>query len=346
MPSKGPTVTIVVPTYDRPDLLAESIGSAIAQTYEDWVMLVGDNGGSPRNEGVVKGFGDPRIHYLRHPDGLGPQGNWLELVRRSETAVVGTMHDDDTWRPTFLEKVLPPLLDDPTVSIAFSDYWVIDEAGDIQVDYTEDLSRRTHRGVLPAGRVAGTRADALRLVAVWNACQPVFAGLVRRDAIVASTFPDEIAPIYDLWLSYQVVCRVEGLYYVPERLTNYRVWDQSLTAGDPIAAEDEVFRRITEECADMHPVVDEVHRRWAELRYGRAGRMMNEDGRREASRHELREASAHLDGLRKGVAVVGASSTLGWNAVRLGRNLGRRGPEGVRSWLRGRNAPLPDEQVR
>jgi len=60
-------VTIILPTYDRPDLLADSIRSALGQTFTDWVMIVGDNGGSPRNEGVVRGFDDPRIRYLRQP---------------------------------------------------------------------------------------------------------------------------------------------------------------------------------------------------------------------------------------------------------------------------------------
>src|SRR4051794_35350386 len=107
-------VTIIVPTYNRPRLLAEAIGSAVAQTSADWLMLVGDNGGSPDNEGVVRSFGDDRIRYVRHPAGLGPQGNWLELARLAETPLIASLHDDDTWMPTFLEKTVPPMIADPS----------------------------------------------------------------------------------------------------------------------------------------------------------------------------------------------------------------------------------------
>ncbi len=338
----APAVTIIVPTYNRPRLLGEAIRSALAQTYQDWVMLVGDNGGSPENEGVVASFGDPRIRYVRHPDGLGPQGNWLELVRLAETPLIASLHDDDSWRPGFLEKAVPPLLDDPSLSMVFTDYWVIDGDGALWRDMTEDLSHRTHRDRIPAGRWTGSRPDTLRLVAVWNAAQPAYAGVVRRSAIVTSDFPDDIAPIYDLWLTFQIMMRGEGLYYVPERLTNNRVWGGSLTSSDPIKAEDTVFRWITEEAADLHPAVDEVQRRWAELRYGRAGRLMSVPDGKDRSRHELREAAPHLDGVRRLIATVGGRSAIGWDSLRVGRRIAQRGPARVRAWMKDRNAPIAD----
>jgi len=335
----NPPVTVIVPTYDRVELLREAIDSALAQTFGELVVLVGDNGGNEATEDVVRGYADPRVRYLRHLRNLGPTGNWLELVRRADTPLVASLHDDDTWEPTFLEKTVPPLLEDPEVSLVFTDFWSTDGDGERRVEYSEQLSRVTHRDELPAGRFSGTAEQTLRLVAVWNAVQPAYAGVLRRRAVVDTEFDDEVGSIYDLWLTYRLASRGEAMYYVPERLTNYRVWEGSLTAAGPARAEDHVFSRIVDECAELHPAVDEVAARWAGLRYGRAGRLMASKDGRDASRAELRAAAPHLHGVHRAVATVAGGSAIGWDAVRLARATSRRLPTAALARVRRANDP-------
>lgn len=317
------TVTIILPTYERAAYIREAIDSALAQTYTDFVLSVGDNSRDDATEKVIAQYDDPRIRYTRHPRNLGQQGNWLHLIDTADTPLVASLHDDDAWHPDFLEKLVPPMLADPSISMAFADFWCIDEHGDRQVSMSEELSARTHRDVLPGGRIEPDLDDGIRLVAVWNAPQPALCAVIRRQAVLDTFFPDPTAPVYDLWLSYQIVRRGEAFYFHPERLTDYRWHSGSSTSvGSWTGAEDEIFRRIVEENSSS-AVVSEVRRYWGSLKWGRAVKLMADASSKRASRHEFRSAAPDLPPAQRAVATVAGYSGLGWTALRAAREAKR-----------------------
>jgi glycosyltransferase involved in cell wall biosynthesis len=55
------TVTIGIPTYNRPDWLRQAIRSALVQTVEDFRVLVSDNASDEETRMVVESFDDERI---------------------------------------------------------------------------------------------------------------------------------------------------------------------------------------------------------------------------------------------------------------------------------------------
>lgn len=317
------TVTIILPTYERAEYIREAIDSALAQTYTDFVLSIGDNSRDDATEKVVAQYDDPRIRYRRHPRNLGQQGNWLHLIDTAETPLVASLHDDDAWHPDFLEKLVPPMLADPTISMAFADFWCIDEHGHRLVEMSDELSASTHRAFLPPGRIEPSVDDGLRLVAVWNAPQPALCAVIRRQAVLDTFFPDQISPVYDLWLSYQIVRRGEAFHYVPERLTDYRWHSGSSTSvGSWTGAEDEIFRRIVAENPSS-PVVPEVRRYWGSIKWGRAVKLMADPRTKAASRREFRAAAADLPIHQRAVASLAGYSGLGWTALRAAREARR-----------------------
>ena len=324
------TVGIILPTYNRPDLIRASIESALAQTYEDFVLLIGDNGGSALTEGVVRSYDDPRIRYILREESLGAQGNWLELIRQADTLLVASLHDDDTWQPDFLEKAVPPLLADPTLGMVFTDFVCIDETGRSLPTHTAWLAAHSGRDTLSSGRFRGDSADGLRMVVIANSPQPAYAAVLRRESVLMTEFPSDIAPIYDLWLSYRMLSRGEGFYYIPEPLTNYRVWGGSLTAAGYATGLDSVFHRIVAENRDAGPVLDEIEVAWAHERFGRGRDLLADPSRREESMRDLRLAAPHLTGTSWVLAEVAGRSSLGWDAARLAR----AGVRGVRRRVR------------
>ncbi len=61
---QNPIVSIIIPTYRRANLLWESVASCLLQTFQDFEILVVENGDSAEAERVTSGFGDPRVRYL------------------------------------------------------------------------------------------------------------------------------------------------------------------------------------------------------------------------------------------------------------------------------------------
>ena len=341
-------VSVLMPTFEREDLIGDALRSALDQTFEDFVILVGDNSESDATEELIKQMDDPRIVYHRHRPGIGPQNNWLDLVRRAETPLVATLHDDDLWAPNYLETVVPKMLADPSIGMTFTDFWMIDQDGNRLEDYSVTESVRTHRSEIPSGRLDYDPTEGLRLVAVWNAPQPAYAAVVRRDEILAVDFNDEISPLYDIWLSYNLVKSGVGLSYEPARLTSYRVHLGAATSGGFSAAEDRVFARILDECVDAGPIVDEIRNYWSTIRWARATRMMSSDsGSREDSQVEFAAAVEGLSSPRKQLAQLASRSAIVWELLRSCRSLLRlfRARPGDSRYGNGAGAPRLDTKV-
>lgn len=308
-----------MPTYERDDLIGHSIRSALAQTFTDFVLLIGDNSESDRTEDLVASFDDPRIRYHRNRPGLGPMGNWVDLVDRVETPFFATLHDDDTWREDFLDKTVAPLVADPEIAMVYTDFWIVDDNGDRRPELTESESERTGRTAAPTGRVDYSRDQGLRLVAVENAPQPAYAATVRTSAAREVTYPTDIEPLYDVWLTYALIMAGHPLYYLNDRLTNYRVHSRSETAVSPMfaTAEDAFFTRAIADNADLPETVAAVRGYWAWLRWARATKLMNAPDGRRKSQEEFAIAAPHLRTSRRLIATLVANVTPAWHGLRL-----------------------------
>jgi GT2 family glycosyltransferase len=214
------TVGILMPTFERTDYLRTALRSALDQTFGDVAVYVGDNSATDAVERVVATIDDPRIHYRRNDRNLGVLGNWTTLMRHAETPYVATLHDDDIWEPTFLERAVPLLDRHADVGLVFVDHWIIDEHGVRQPAATAAEDERTRRRTLPTGRLELTGDEAVRMAVVWNAPQPAYAAVMRRDAVIDIAFPDGTDLVGDLWMSYTLARSSWRFAHVAERLTS------------------------------------------------------------------------------------------------------------------------------
>jgi glycosyltransferase involved in cell wall biosynthesis len=310
------TVSILLPTYERACYLPRAIQSALAQTYTDFEVLIGDNSASGETEALVRRFTDPRISYRRHASNLGPQGNWLDLVGRAASPLIATLHDDNTLHPEFLASLVPPMMADDKIAMAFADFEIIDGDDQIDVAATVALTSQTRRDSLAEGRFAPNLSDGLRLVAVWNAPNPSICAVTRRDAVLATEFPSSYEPLYDLWLSYQLVRRNSALYYVRRKLAQFRSHDKSTTGTGYAAPEDRLFEAILAENQGAGAVLEEIRRYWSIIRWGRAKRLMHDSASRSISRQAFTAAAPDLSLTRRLLASIAGTSNVGWTLLR------------------------------
>jgi glycosyltransferase involved in cell wall biosynthesis len=111
-----PTITVFIPTYNRAELLRESITSVLNQTYENFELLISDNASTDRTEDVVTSFRDSRIRYHRHPSNLGMVRNWQFAAQQVSVPFGAPLSDDDLFDPDHLEKALSALSHYPTAA--------------------------------------------------------------------------------------------------------------------------------------------------------------------------------------------------------------------------------------
>ena len=65
----APIITVVMPTYNQAKFLREAIDSLLAQTFRDFELIIVNDGSTDDTEAIVKSYADPRIKYLKKPNG-------------------------------------------------------------------------------------------------------------------------------------------------------------------------------------------------------------------------------------------------------------------------------------
>lgn len=118
-----PSVTIVIPTFNRSSMLRRGVESALAQTQACEIIIV-DHGSTDDTPAVAASFGD-RIRYLRRDADHGVHFCWLEGVLAAKGEYVHINFDDDYMLPQFIERCMA--LAGPTTAFVMSAATVRDE---------------------------------------------------------------------------------------------------------------------------------------------------------------------------------------------------------------------------
>jgi len=99
----NPKVSVVIPTHNRPELLKRAIKSVLNQTYQDFEIIVVDDG-DVSVEDVVKSFSNSRVKYIKHK--IPHQGGSAARntgIKASKGEYIAFLDDDDEWLPKKLE---------------------------------------------------------------------------------------------------------------------------------------------------------------------------------------------------------------------------------------------------
>src|SRR4051794_13465342 len=102
-----PLFTVVVPTYNRPGLLADALGSVCRQTISDFECIVVDDC-SPTPVAIPD---DPRFKLVRNSRNVGASASRNRGLEMAQAPFVTVLDDDDLFAPERLALALPALED-------------------------------------------------------------------------------------------------------------------------------------------------------------------------------------------------------------------------------------------
>lgn len=116
-----PEVSILIPTYNRGDLVGECIESALNQTFTDIEVIIVDNASTDSTWEICQEFAmrDPRVRIFRNETNIGPVRNWLRCVQEARGKYSKILFSDDIMTPDFIARTLP-LLENNSVAFAYS----------------------------------------------------------------------------------------------------------------------------------------------------------------------------------------------------------------------------------
>ena len=101
---RNPIVSVIIPTYNRAHLIDKAIKSVLNQTYQDFEIIVVDDGSTDNTNEVLKNFTDSRIHYIFHTSNLGVSAARNTGIKTSQGEYIALLDSDDDWLPEKLDK--------------------------------------------------------------------------------------------------------------------------------------------------------------------------------------------------------------------------------------------------
>lgn len=235
-----PKVSIGIPAYDAARYLPAAIQSALAQSFEDFEVFVGDNVSQDETPALCASVTDGRFRYVRFDRHVGQPANWNRCLQQARGDYIVLLHADDLLSPLFVRRAADVLDGNPSVVLVHSAVTHID----------------AQANALPAQRyLSGDRIETGRHVLerlLMEGCFIKPAGvMVRRAAYrAAGPFDEGVTwgADWDMWLR---LCLEGDVAYLGDPLASYREHSASGTARvvasgrngeDELAVIDKLFR--------------------------------------------------------------------------------------------------------
>ena len=241
-PSKR--VSVVVPTYNRAELLKATVRSILDQTLPPFEIIVVDDGSTDNTADVCAEF-PPPVRYIRQ-DNRGVAAARNTALRAARGDWIAFCDSDDLWMPHKLELQLSAL-DVTGVSWSITDFLIIGPEGEIETRQTNgfqvafpvfpEMGRTPEehfarwldgRGVQGLGLKAYT-GDAFGMLFLGNVVIPSTA-LIARDLVTRVGFFDETLRVAEDTEYFHRVAAMSRVTILMKPLSLYRVGHASLVA--------------------------------------------------------------------------------------------------------------------
>ena len=123
-------VSVVLPVFNGERYLAQCIRSVLAQRFEEFELLVSDDGSTDHSRQVVANFSDARVRFFSQQQNLGLFANLNFLLRAARSPLVRILGQDDVLDPECLAQEVAFFAEHPSVGMTYCKYIDIDEKGE------------------------------------------------------------------------------------------------------------------------------------------------------------------------------------------------------------------------
>ena len=194
-------VSIIMPSYNTENYIAETIQSVISQTYQNWELIIVDDYSMDNTDAVVEKIKDSRIKYIKNEKNLGAALSRNRALREAKGRWIAFLDSDDLWKTNKLERQLC-FMEEHDYHFSYTNYEEIDEKSNKTGICVTGPKKITQRGMLNY---------------CWPGCLTV---MYEADEIGVIQIEDiKKNNDYAMWLK---VCKKADCYLLEETLAEYR----------------------------------------------------------------------------------------------------------------------------
>jgi glycosyltransferase involved in cell wall biosynthesis len=216
-----PSISIVLPTFNRAKLLSQAIESVLAQRNVDFELIISDNCSEDNTQQVVSEYlHDSRVKYFRNSSNIGAIGNWRRGVFEHSTADWFLIMSDDDYfiDDGYLEKAWSLINANPRVGLIYAGGFLDDEEFG-----TRSTIKPPFRGVVSGKEVFVSRGTVKPMDCTL--CNIVFNKQLAHELNFLSN-ENNVSADSELFLR---ICLLGDVGVIPEPVTVYRFHKGSIT---------------------------------------------------------------------------------------------------------------------
>ena len=143
--SRGkPKLSVGMPVYNGEPYIGIAINSILDQTFGDFELIISDNASTDHTEDICRDFAsrDKRVIYSRSEENLGAAQNYNRLVDMASADYFRWSNSDDLFAPELHERCVSVLDTTPDAVLSYGRTRIIDENGNENGDYDDNLDLR------------------------------------------------------------------------------------------------------------------------------------------------------------------------------------------------------------
>ena len=213
-----PTVSVIIPSYNHEKYIGECIQSVLNQTYQDFEIVITDDGSQDKTVENIHQFNDPRIKLLIHDKNKGTSVATNTCINNSSGEFIACLGSDDAWVPEKLEKQVRFLEKNLNVGAVFTREIAIDQNNN-------RVNQNIYSNVFDQALQNHSQEEWTRFFFFLGNCLCAPSSMIRRNIFdEVGLFDERLAGLQDLdmWVK---ICLRHNIHLIDDRLTLYRTHD-------------------------------------------------------------------------------------------------------------------------
>jgi len=211
-----PLISIIIPTYNRANLILETLDSILLQSYKNWECIIVDDGSTDETDEVMQKYvqQDARFQYFKRPEKIlkGPNSCRNYGFDLSKGNYIKWFDSDDILLPNALEKIGNSFSKSPDLIVSTLQY----------VDFNKNVLNKKH--VFLSQDVIH---DYLKGKIAYYVCTPTWKkSFLKKQPYL---FDETITNLDDWDFNLRMLYKEPTVIYLDEELIQYRIHDSSLS---------------------------------------------------------------------------------------------------------------------
>lgn len=220
-----PKVSVIIPSYNHDKFIGKAIESVLNQTFQDFEIVITDDGSTDKSLEVIRSFDDKRIKLFIFSNNLGACAAANNCIINSKGEYIAMLSSDDLFLPNKLEKQVSVLNSHKNIGVVFGYPQMINNDGH-NLSPSENLKFK-----LIFRKKNRTRYKWLKYFFYHGNCLCHPSALIRRECYEDVGLYDRryaSLPDFDLWIR---ICQKYDIHILEETLIKMRWLENELNAS-------------------------------------------------------------------------------------------------------------------